>query len=156
MTLAANVRKTKHNPSTYVERFQLMLRKHSVQEVVRHLPAFAEILIRAAGGDAPGVATKVLGLVGAFGTTGPNQGCSDSVAKRQEQLADRCKKLEEENEKIRAEVGSLATEVSLAKAEATTFRNEVQVLRTRNQYLSLGLFIVFLLTLGQLVWRFLH
>jgi hypothetical protein len=155
MTLAIKVRGKKHDPSTYIERFRRLFRTH--KGVVRHLPAIAEILIRAAGGDAPGVAKKIiLGLVGAFGTSGPNDESAFSFASRQNQLADRCKILEDENEKIRAEVACLTTEVSLSKAEAKMFRAEVQVLRKQNQYLSLGLLVVFLLTLGQLVWRFVH
>ena len=157
----ANLTNTKRGPSNYLERFRLLFQKHSFKEVVRHLPALAEILVRTAGGDVPGVVggllRAIVGLTdGHERATGHREDRFLSLLTEREQLTARCEMLEQANEKLQSEVAGLTARTRLLSDELRNLKIELESLRKRNAYLAWGLLIVFLVASSALAWKFSH
>ncbi|HEX4641857.1 MAG TPA: hypothetical protein VH161_00270 [Candidatus Acidoferrales bacterium] len=77
-----------------------------------------------------------------------------SVLEDQQRLSARCDALEVENAKIRGDLAGAADQVQLLKADTQALRTELDSLRTRNLYLSIGALAAFLLALAALTVRF--
>jgi hypothetical protein len=151
----------KSGPSNYWERFRLLIQKHPVQEVVRHLPTLAEILVRATGGDLAGVLGGILRAIGGFGdarthSMEPAEAQLRSILSTQEQLAIRCETLEKVNENIRGEVAVLADQNSTLRNEVQKLEAAIESLRNRNTYLAWSVLIAFLLACSAFAWKFAH
>jgi hypothetical protein len=157
----ANLTNTKRSPSNYLERFRLLFQKHSFKEVVRHLPVLAEILVRTAGGDVPGVVGGLLRAIvglsdGRERAAGPREDRFLSLLTEGEQLTARCEMLEQANEKLRSEVAGLTVQTKLLSDELRNLKIEMESLKKRNAYLAWGLLIVFLVACSALAWKFFH
>jgi hypothetical protein len=152
---------TKPSPSTYWDRFRLLIQKHPVQEVIRHLPTLAEILVRATGGDLTGVLGGILRAIGGFGDArAQSMGAADdqllSILSTQGQLAVRCEILEKTNEEIRSEVAVLASQNSALRNEVQKLEAGIEFLRNRNTYLAWSVLIAFLTACSAFAWKFAH
>jgi hypothetical protein len=77
-----------------------------------------------------------------------------SILEDQQRLNARCDALELENAKMRGDLAGAADQIQLLKADAQALRTELESLRKRNLYVSIGALAAFLLALAALTVRF--
>jgi hypothetical protein len=77
-----------------------------------------------------------------------------SMVEDQQRLSARCDALELDNVKIKGDLASAADQLQLLKADTQALRMELEALRMRNLYLSIGALAAFLLALAALAVRF--
>lgn len=147
----------------YVERVRMLFRKHPVAKILRHLPALAEIVVRAGSGDSSGAAISALRAlgIGRSSTERRNAASADdgqiaAVLDANELFRERVQTLERANEKLRSEVLGLTDQVSALNREMKNLENEVVFLRTRSAYIGWGLVAVFLLACSGIALKFLR
>lgn len=137
--------------------------KHSLVDYVVRFASFLPDLLDLVG--APGHVSRGLGqairLVPAM-RKGAANGTEAAVAERfasllaeQQQLSERCSLLEQENTRNKYELAGATEQVQLLKIETQSLRTEMDALRQRNFYLSLGVLVAILIAVSEFVLRLL-
>jgi hypothetical protein len=138
--------------------------KKSKQSLVDYVARFASYLpdllelVGAPGHVARGVGHAVR-LVPAMRKRAAN-GTDPAAAERftsllaeQQQLSERCSLLEQENTRMKYELAGATEQVQLLKTETQTLRTEMDSLRQRNFYLSLGVLAAILMAVSEFALR---
>ena len=76
-----------------------------------------------------------------------------SLLAEQQQLGERCSLLEQENTRMKYELAGATEQVQLLKTETQSLRAEMNSLRQRNFYLSLGVLAAILVAVSEFVSR---
>lgn len=71
-----------------------------------------------------------------------------------EAFGERCRLLEQENMRIKNSLADTTSEVQALKSEALALKSEVDLLRQRNFYLTLGVLAVFIAEIATLAMKF--
>jgi uncharacterized protein YdcH (DUF465 family) len=77
-----------------------------------------------------------------------------SILESHEELDERFRLLEQENIKIKNDLADAATQLQGLKTETLGLKTEIESLRQRNFYLTLGVLAVFIVEITALAWKF--